>query len=229
MEVKMENKFSEEQKQELLKICEEGGKIRIVGMNSRGQKFETVGRIAHDDKNKPTVFDDLIFVEFGKEKDEPDRKQTKWFAPYTLNIKESTYETELIILSIEREDGTTIYSTEIQEEMEEIAKRNDAGHRHNMVAMDPVTLKLTQLIGNPVTLDDTCGILAGVDGVSQSGAPIVDLLIGPMICGTHVYAESVLYTIDQNDEQVLTAVNNEMSYNIARNENLKSMPSDEKI
>ena len=205
-------KFSKEQIAILTKFCEERKYVIVSGINSYNEPFIVKARITHNDKNLPGIYDDKLVLEFGKEKDSPERKQTKWFGFYDLNIREQFINPDLIIQSIKDEEGNIIYQDnnfeEVKSKAVELAEKDKIENQYRKIKVcDTVTSELKKLIGHPITLDDTEGILVSCNHVTNMGDVIVRVMSGPLSGNCFVKSDSVLKTIDENDEEVIVAVN----------------------
>ena len=211
----MERFFSEKQIEDLIKICKLGRKIKVSGINSFGQPFETIGRITHTDNNKIAVYDNVIYIEFGKDKNSPDSNQTKWFAHYRLNMDETILGEQLIVISIDdAESLNNIYTADNIEEFAEIAKKNKSNIKESekIFEADPVTEELFKLVGKPITLDGQNFILTSIVSTWPTGGPKGYVLDG-ILCGSiEVGPDSKLFTIDENDELVFVAENKPLEY-----------------
>ena len=209
----MEKRKLTKSQQELLKgICNNGKYVIVSGITSNNEPFTVKGRITHTDKNEPGVSSDYVWLEFGEEKDSPNRKQTKWFAPYGLNIRDMYLSPDLVVETIKDENGNIIYHDNKFEEIKKVAEQNAIkSKKHNMYRQidmcDKVTEELKKLIGHPITLDGTAGILVCCDHVANNGSVCVDVLDGPLGGGLHVEIDSVLKTIDENGKEVFVAEN----------------------
>ncbi|MBQ3493850.1 MAG: hypothetical protein IJA69_00370 [Clostridia bacterium] len=198
--------FSKELLEQLKLACSEEKLITIKGVNSFGQEFETTGRITHTDKGSAGVSEDVIWLEFGKSKDDEDRKQTKWFAPYRL-----TYDSEgfgcsaLYVFSIEI-DGKVVFENENKQTLIEHCEKDYAKEQEelkkdgrNVLPKGKFMQDFLAQIGKPITIGGTDCVLAGVSRVNMYGNPIVDVIAGPLVGGLSLTGTRQVITTETND------------------------------
>lgn len=215
--------FSTELIYKLENIWQKRGYITISGISSLGKPFTTTGRITTTDYGKMGVDAEMqtIFLEYGKSKVSPSRKQTRYFAPFTA--KETKDCCALYIFEIRYED-IVIYKNNDQTLIEEsvnhvvTAKNNELEKEGRDVILScPVVGRLKNMTGKPIVLDGHCGVLVGIKGSTYLGNPMVDMFVGPGRVGVFVKENSVLYTEDNKGVFHFLAENDKKEYN----ENLK--------
>ena len=200
-------KFSKEQIERLSQgwVGEpgEGELLTIKGINAVGDEFTTIGRITTTDQGRAGIDEDKIWIEFGVSKSSPDRKQTKFFAPFELNIERSEYAHGLIVKSIENESGELIYVNDKFDEIEKIAvlnKKDNEKKHTQLIEEDSVTTALKNMIGKAIILGDIrrdnlgeyTGVLESIDHINRRGEPVVECFSGPGMFNTFVTITSVL-------------------------------------
>ena len=121
----MEFKFNEIQKELLEYDWQEKNLLTIKGVNGFGVPFETVGRITTTDQGNSGIEDTVIYIEFGKTKSREDRNQTNYFAPFALNARTDLIvnDSQLIIKSIQTQNGFMLYENNKFKEIEEVCKK----------------------------------------------------------------------------------------------------------
>ena len=205
----MKNTFNETQKEILKKCWEDGTLITIEGINDRGDKFVTTGRITTTDNGEPGIEDDAIYLEFGVTKERPAGKQTAYFAPYRLNIETQGYfPCDFTIKRLFAGDEE-IYWVENEDEIDEIAEENRRTIPEPLLRDgDVVSKAMLKMIGKPIQIDGDCCVLLGVE---RNGC--FQVRKGPLVGGLHVNDCSILYTEDNNGEKIKLASNMSGYYN----------------
>lgn len=209
-------KFTNEQ-MDLLKKCWENQEVvTIEGVNGFGQRFITQGRITTTDLGKAGIFPDTIYVEFGKTKENPEKKQTIYFAPYRTET-DGIGVLGLYIYKIRKENQEVIFeNTEyrklvtnlFKKAIKEIKSLKKDGRMLEENDMDNVTEKLQSFIGKPIILDGLTGVVISANRYANSGKTVVNLAQGPGCCNDFVSADSVLKTENLDGEIVKIAENN---------------------
>ena len=209
-------------------VWKERKTIKINGANYYGEEFVTEGRISTDDNGKPGFYseDGVIYLEFGALKENSERNQTSYFAPY--NTEAQGYEDfSLFIFSIEI-DGEVAF---VNPHKEKLLKRGKKALNERMLKLEgryiltecPVVEELRKMIGKPICLDNRYGVLASLKGVTYSGYPSLDLLMGPVVGRIHVGENSILSTETNDGEVVVLAKNNPVEFENARLEILENI------
>lgn len=212
-------KFSEKQMEILRKIWEQKGYITITGVNSYGEEFETTGRITTTDRGAMGVTAETgcVYVEFGTSKDDPDRKQTSYFAPFKSQCKDKPYR-ELYIFDIKYGDEVIFENDEKEIILEKTQKHAEQDRLlmekegRDEIVDCPVVRALRTMIGKPINLDGNTGVLIALKGSNFYGGPMLDIFSGPLLGGIHVSASSMLLTEDNQGEITLLAKNNPAEY-----------------
>ena len=197
--------ISQEKMEELKRLCEQRTEFKIVGFSGLGFKFETVARITKDDNVEPAVYDNCIFFEFGNVSKGYAPQRTDLFGAYTTDYDKTRQspESTLIIERVELSNGEVVFQNEDAEKYYETAKKDCVKYTENLkkdgrllVQTDPVTEKLSQMIGQPVIIDGRKGVVSNCLMVSNNGSVCVDLLDGPGRSNTFVKKDSRLTTTD---------------------------------
>lgn len=197
-------KFTQDQLNQFKQIWAEGKELTIKGINNFGEPFETTGRITTDDKGHGGIYENTLYIEYGTEKDSPTRKQTKWFAPYTTEYRDSIILDHFVIFSIECE-GKTLFENPEKEEIKQKAEENakdkikkSASEGRDRIIDCPVVDFLKTKIGQPIRIktlvksnnewewDVTDAVLLGIVGCTYSGYPIIELRDGPGVTNCFV-------------------------------------------
>lgn len=209
-------KFTNEQ-MDLLKKCWENQEVvTIEGVNAFGQKFITQGRITTTDKDGAAVSPDTIYVEFGKTKENPEKKRTIYFAPYNTE-DDGIGVFGLYIYKIRKENQEVIFeNTEyrklvtnlFKKAKKEIKMLKKEGRMLEKNDMDSVTQTLQYMIGRPVILDGRAGVVISANRYANDGKTIVEFAQGPGCCNDFVSVDSLLKTEDLDGEIVEIAENN---------------------
>ena len=195
----MIRKFTKEQKERLRKAWQAREELTIEGVNALGDKFVTKGRVSTTDDGKARISDHInqkgveyngLFLEFGLLR-ERDCQQTKWSAPYELNVEEGEFATGFTIKTIKGKDGKVIFEQENFNEVELICAKNkviemNRNKNRQIKVEDPITKACRENIGKPVIIMDlnnmkrepTYGIVERVMHVSDYGYPIIELASG---------------------------------------------------
>ena len=223
-------KFTKTQLQTLKQIWAEEKPITIKGVNNHGEAFETTGRITTDDNGAVGCQEKIVFVEFGKEKNSPKRKQTKWFAGYRTEYHDNENVYELYIFSIECE-GKLIYENADKEMIKEKTKKNKqkciaskAKDGLDRIVDCPVVRFVKSKIGQPITIRSlkktadgwdwvaSEGVVYGIEGCTYAGAPIVDLADGVGIFGAFIDESSVAVTVEDDKEKEVVVRNDVLDF-----------------
>lgn len=197
--------ISQEKMEELETLCEQRAEFKVVGFSGLGFKFETSARITKDDYSAPAVYDNCILFEFGNVSKGYAPQRTDLFGVYTTDYDKTKQspESTLIIDRIELPNGEVVFQNEDSEKYYETAKKDCVKYTDNLkkegrlvIQADPVTEKLSQMVGQPVIIDGRKGILLNCLMVSNSGCVCVDLLDGPGRSNTFVKKDTRLTTTD---------------------------------
>lgn len=222
--------FTKEQRSRLEKAWSIEEELTVYGINSFGVQFVVAGRITTTDSGacgiqdliteKKEYLGQAIYLEFGRHKDAPTRKQTSYFAPYRTNLELSTIGADLYVLKITDANGNVLYVNQdadkiIKEtELAGANKRNELKEKGRYISeseMDAVTRELKKMIGKPIILSyinnegqeevDERVVLGAVGGSSNYGSTMLDVLSGPLCGSMHVMRNHILRT-ESNDGKV---------------------------
>ena len=195
------------------KVWERDGYITIVGINSLGDEFETVGRIATDDNGDMSVYEDCIFLSFG------DKNNRDLIAPYdTVNLDGENVMTGLFIKEIRDLKGDILFENPNFESIAKDAEKNakkakerDQQFGFDITEDDAVTEKLRGLIGRPIVLDEdgrrTYGVLSEVKGSAFDGRTVLCIRNSVLAGTAFVGDKTALFTIAFNGEEKFLADN----------------------
>ena len=148
----------------------EGELFTIKGINKNGRNFTTTGRITTL-KGKPVVYDDIVFFEFGKKKDESVKETTKFVARFFIDATEE--ETNFYVETIYAENGDIIYHNDEFQKVREMIENRPTKKFFSPILLDAKMLEEQNVIGKPVIIckgdnriEETCGVLIDffVDG-----------------------------------------------------------------
>lgn len=196
-------KISQQMIDDLGKLCEKNVQITIKGFNDFGQEFTTTGRITRTDKGKPGVEDYAVYVEFGKEVPKNGKKkQSEYFAPFKFDYDGSWPGHSLIVDEILLPNGEVIFKNPDAEQYKEQALKNKQAEDEknkkdgrDLDELDPVTEKLSEMIGKPIVLDNgSSGVFVSCAAASNDGSPILHIVQGPLAGSAFVGPTSKLYT-----------------------------------
>jgi len=178
--------LSQEQISQLKKYCGKNIALNVIGFNDLGQRFETTARITVDDLMEPAVYETGIFFEFGNTPKSHSPQRTDIFAPYLLDYSPKEYPAgnALIIDKITLPSGEVIlqnpdsekyYEQALQQKQKFDERINKNGM--NITEYDPVTAKVSNMIGQPVIIDGRReGVLLNVSGVTIYGDAILNFI-----------------------------------------------------
>ena len=206
----MKENYFNQQQLDILKACWEDKKvITIEGVNGWGQPFVTKGRITTTDKGEPGIYEDCLYIEFGRTKDAPGRKQTTYFAPFDLEAEKEKYFIKQLIIKRIIVNGVEIYKPLNEYVIDGATFVNKVRLKDDFVSekdvSDPVSKALFHMIGKPIHLDGDSYVLVGID---KHGLQVRK---GPMLGGVHVRKNSYVYT-EANDGKIITLASNENGY-----------------
>ena len=213
----MDTKFSTDERNALRDAFQNNESLIISGVNAFGQPFKVVGKISPHSNGNAAIYFYKVFFEFGNEYISDEINHTKWAAPYHLNLEVSKHANQLVVLSIEKKSGEKIYEAKNVAEIMKNAMANQKlflEDKKNLKinSLDPVTKKLQNLVGCPVTLEGYAtvnGVLSNVMRVDPQGRPMVQILSSTVIAYTRVHDITKLYTINENNELEKIADNSE--------------------
>lgn len=243
-------KFTQAQIALLKQIWAEEKQITIKGINNFGEPFETTGRVTTDDKGNAGIYDNAIYLEYGTEKVSASRKQTKWFAPYSTEYRQSTLIDSFVIFSVESE-GKAIFENPEKDDIKQAAKENakSQAKKAESEGLDrlvdcPVVDFLKTKIGQAVRIKTlvkedqewewkvTDGVLLGIKGCTYSGYPIVELCDGPGVCNTFVEHTTQASGVEEDMTTVRVVRNDVVDFEDKRAEivdNIESLTTENEI
>ncbi|MBO5394846.1 MAG: hypothetical protein J6A28_02960 [Clostridia bacterium] len=237
-------KFSEKQINELKKAWKEGKKITIKGINNFGAPFTTTGVITSTDKKQPAVYEDRIYLEFGKER-KTGRQQTEWFSSYCTEYRDEEYLTHFVIFSLEVE-GKVLYDNPDKKETTQKAEKRGAEYiakaksegRDKLVDCKVVDFLKTK-IGQPIRIINTRtveengkrvkqelyhdAIMLGIYSCTKSGAPIIELSDGPGISNDFVERNTMVQSVGDDMAAEKKISNDKESYDLKLEEILEEI------
>lgn len=196
------------------KVWKNDGVITIVGINSRGDRFETTGRIASDYySDTMCVYDNFIYLHFGKE------VNASLIAPYfTIDSNREKITPKLFIKEIKDAEGNNIFTNpnfeQIQKDVKENAireKENEEKDGFDIKEDDAVTAKLRKMIGQPVVLENnngrTYGVLTEIRGSAVDGSTNIIISSGVRVKTIFVNENTALFTVAKNGKLKCVANN----------------------
>lgn len=195
------------------KVWEKDSYINIVGINSLGDEFDVLGKIATDDNGDMSVYEDCIFLAFG------DKSNRALIAPYdTVNLDGENVMTGLFIKEIRDLKGDILFENPNFESIAKDAEKNakkakerDQQFGFDITEDDAVTEKLRGLIGRPIVLDEdgrrTYGVLSEVKGSSFDGRTVLCIRNSVLAGTAFVGDKTALFTIAFNGEEKFLADN----------------------
>lgn len=195
------------------KVWEKDSYINIVGINSLGDEFDVLGKIATDDNGDMSVYEDCIFLAFG------DKSNKALIAPYdAVNINGENVMTGLFIKEIRDLEGDVLFANPNFESIARDATKNakqakerDQQFGFDITEDDAVTEKLRGLIGRPIVLDEdgrrTYGVLSEVKGSAFDGRTVLCIRNSVLAGTAFVGDKTALFTIAFNGEEKFLADN----------------------
>lgn len=199
--------FSEEFIKKLYSIYFQDEPISIRGINSVGQEFRVKGKISRANSGRECIYDDKIYLQFGRRMKRNEQFHTAYSAPYCLNLKQFsdyTCDSTLVIFAIYDKNRNKIFENPNKKEItrkalinrtlekEKLAKKN-----LNITEIDPLTKALETMVGKPVVIDGHFGVFVKTNGFDQkTGGTKVELFSGAIRDYFAINNQSILFTED---------------------------------
>ncbi len=236
-----QNVINDKALSELKKIWTNNGVVYVSGINGTGESFDKVPvRVAHDDKSGFGAYEDYVCFESAIIKRSSSNHRASSAVSNLFAIYETTLDVggfqagNLIVFSIQDENGNVIFENPNKEEILEIAEENKRRESKNMVeegreitpeTTDTVVESLKQQIGKPVIIHNETGILSAVSGFDDMGGVMVTIkratLNGLLSLDSN---NPMYYSFKENGERVKHSTNASEQVNV-RLQKLQEMQS----
>ncbi len=194
--------FTTTQMKKLEEIFKKNMAVVIEGKNGKGEDFVTTGRIYGDSRGLPVITKDMFYVSFGRHGEYDDK--IKMYAPFHLNVERRTcLDDQLIVKSIKDENGKMVFKNKDfsnQRGVFEKNFKNIKSSNNEIVAYDPVTSALKNMIAKPVMVNGQIGVFAGIVGATKLGYPEIIILTGSTSKIVMINENSILFTENINGE-----------------------------
>lgn len=217
-------KLTQEQMDMIIDKAADGTVFEIHGFNADGLPFKTEARLSYgakmDPKFKifPRIQEEGIVFEFGKKQGVLNRTYDLSAVFLTEYDPSEHFDCALIINEIKTLNGETILKNPDAEKYREVVYKQTCEKNaekelrgQNLNNLDPVTYTLTDMIGQPVLVDNAfAGVLMSIDSIANDGSVVIMLSDGYGIANGFIQKNTKVSTMDLSGK-VIPVVENSRS------------------